>query len=89
METYAVMTDEKMEEAFRTTSGVRQGGCESPYCFNLYLDFILRIFEHECLQQNIHIELQYRIPNEATDRTQRTEERSSGVLIIPTLVWIC
>ena len=29
-ETYAVMSGEENEEAFKTTSGVRQGGCESP-----------------------------------------------------------
>ena len=83
-ESFAVMTGDVKDEAFQTTSGVRQGGCESPHCFNLYLDFILRIFEYECQKQNIQINLHYRIPNEATNRAQRSEERSSGVL---SLLW--
>ncbi|KXJ17533.1 hypothetical protein AC249_AIPGENE14758 [Exaiptasia diaphana] len=76
---------EENEEAFKTTSGVRQGGCESPYCFNLYLDYILRIFEYECQHENLHITIPYRIPNEASDRSQRSEEKDSGVL---SLLWL-
>ena len=34
-----------MEEVtFETTSGVRQGGLESPNLFNFYIDFVVRIF---------------------------------------------
>ncbi|KXJ24055.1 hypothetical protein AC249_AIPGENE10834 [Exaiptasia diaphana] len=76
---------EENEEAFKTTSGVRQGGCESPYCFNLYLDYILRIFEYECQHENLHITIPYRIPNEASDRSQRSEEKGFGVL---SLLWL-
>lgn len=78
-ESFVVMTGDDKDKAFNTTSGARQGGCESPYCFNLYLDFILRIFEYECQQNNIQIKLHYRIPNEATNRAQRSVERSSGI----------
>lgn len=84
-ETYNYMTDDDIGDAFRTTSGVRQGGCESPSCFNLYLDFILRVFEHECRRENLGISIRYRIPNEATDRVQRAQEKSSGVLTLTSL----
>lgn len=82
-ETYSYMDGENLDTAFRTTSGVRQGGCESPNCFNLYLDFILRIFDDECKSERVRIK--YRIPNEATSRMQRSYEKSYGTLV---LLWL-
>ena len=38
------------DESFQTSSGVRQGGSESLCLFNLYLDYIMRIYEHEARQ---------------------------------------
>ena len=32
---------------FATTSGVRQGGPESPFLFNLYIDYVMRVFMTE------------------------------------------
>ena len=37
-------TPHKFNLCFETTSGVRQGGPESPLLFNLYLDYVMRIF---------------------------------------------
>lgn len=34
--------------SFKTSSGVRQGGPESPCLFNLYLDFVMRLFIERC-----------------------------------------
>ena len=34
-------------------SGVRQGGGESPFLFNLYLDFVMRVFVILCDKHNI------------------------------------
>ena len=35
-------------EVFLTTAGVRQGGPESPPLFNLYIDFVMRVFMDKC-----------------------------------------
>ena len=55
------------DDDFELTMGVRQGGPESPILFNLYMDFIMRIFLDKCNTQEIKfLELSYRIPNSAT-----------------------
>ena len=41
------------DETFETTSGVRQGGPESPFLFNLYIDYIMRVFINEIQTENI------------------------------------
>jgi len=33
---------------FKTSSGVRQGGPESPFLFNLFIDFVMRVFMERC-----------------------------------------
>lgn len=53
------------DHPFVTKSGVRQGGPESPPLFNLYIDWVMRLFIYECEQNNqinciIH---KYRISN--------------------------
>ena len=40
---------------FETSSGVRQGGSESPCLFNLYLDYTMRIYEHEAKDQDLGV----------------------------------
>ena len=42
------LTYEEANEMFTTTSGVRQGGPESPPLFNLYIDFVMRVFMDKC-----------------------------------------
>ena len=48
-------------------AGVRQGGPESPPLFNLYMDFVMRVFNEECMGQNVKfLELIYRPDNNQT-----------------------
>ena len=35
-------------EKFTTSAGVRQGGSESPYLYNIYADYCLKLFEGRC-----------------------------------------
>ena len=44
---------ETPEEIFELTVGVRQGGPESPMLYNLFMDFVMRIFLETCKQQKI------------------------------------
>jgi len=39
--THTTLTYNEAETTFETTSGVRQGGPESPFLFNLYIDFVI------------------------------------------------
>ena len=41
------------DETFETTSDVRQGGPESPFLFNLYIDYIMGVFINESQTENI------------------------------------
>ena len=91
-ETYNFIDGDTPDEAFQTTSGVRQGGVESPTCFNLYLDFILKIFNKKCEDEKLGVEVKYGIPNECserisvdTDEKLKKELRSNGLLW---LLWL-
>ncbi len=66
---------------FKTFSGCRQGGVESPIIFNIYLDFVLRCVEHEVLQRFPNTGLQYSffIPGHCSTRQQRSVHGLSGV----------
>ena len=44
---------EDNEEIFEIIMGVRQGGPESPVLFNLYIDYVMRIFLRRCGEKNI------------------------------------
>ena len=58
---------ENKDEVFEISVGVRQGGPESPSLFDLYIDYILRVFIHEAKRQGIKFtRLQYKIPSLAT-----------------------
>ena len=65
---------------FKTFTGCRQGGLESPVLFNIYLDFVLRIAEHEVLQRfpNCGLQYSYRIPGHCSTREQRSVHGLSG-----------
>ena len=41
-------------EKFVIELGVRQGGSESPLLFNLYIDYVMRVFLSECAKQNVN-----------------------------------
>lgn len=83
--TYNFMTGDSKESAFKTSSGVRQGASDSPTLFVAYLDFILRIYEMECKREGLGVKIKYAIPNECTNRAERSHARSSGVLW---LLWL-
>ena len=52
-----------------TTAGVRQGGPESPPLFNLYIDFVMRIFMRHATNQRLDFfQFKYRIPNTREER---------------------
>ena len=58
---------ETPEDMFEITLGVRQGGPESPLLYNLYMDFVMRVFADKCKAENIEfLELVYKIPESAT-----------------------
>jgi hypothetical protein len=65
---------------FETTSGVRQVGPESPSLFNLYIDWVMRVFIYKCEQNNQikFISYKYRISNTATTRIQRARYPARG-----------
>ena len=65
---------------FKTFSGCRQGGLESPVLFNIFLDFVLRCVEHEVLQKfpNTGLQYSYRIPGHCSSRKQRSVHSLSG-----------
>ena len=52
---------------FETYVGVRQGGPESPFLYNLYMDFVLRVFISKCSEKGIKFpKLKYLIPAKAS-----------------------
>ena len=58
--------DEEDDEIayFLTTLGLRQGGSESPSCYNLYADAFFRVFEHECKKKGIGAKIGTKVPEE-------------------------
>ena len=66
---------ETPDDIFELYSGVRQGGPESPPLYNLYMDFVMRIFNEECEKSGIKfLELIYRIKSTATTRRERQQK---------------
>ena len=58
-----------LDNVLKTYVGVMQGGPESPFLYNLYMDYVLRIFVLECKKKNIKfIKLKYLIPATATHK---------------------
>ena len=82
---------------FKTFSGCRQGGVESPVIFNIYLDFVLRCVEQEVLQKFPTTGLQYSflIPGQCSTRQQRSihclsgSERLRMILYADDIVLLC
>ena len=62
------------KEFFKTFTGCRQGGVESPVLFNIYLNFVLRCVEHEVFQKlpDTGLQYSYRIPGHCSTRKQRS-----------------
>ena len=54
---------ETPNDKFECTLGVRQGGPESPLLYNLFMDFVLRIYFDKCSENGIRfLNLKYHIP---------------------------
>ena len=78
------------EKTFDTTSGVRQGGPESPFLFNLYIDFVMRLFMEKA-QSDRNIDFfnhKYRMNSNSFTRSDRISMREnrqslSGSSLLP------
>ena len=58
---------ETPEDIFQLMLGVRQGGPESPMLYNLYMDYVMRVFMEKCISKGIQFpRLKYKIPAHAT-----------------------
>ena len=70
---------ESPDDTFELTVGVRQGGPESPLLYNLYMDFVLRIYVEQCRHQGIRfLQLKYKIPETASS----TKKTAAGDMTI-------
>ena len=68
---FSTHIQEKQEDKFELTAGVRQGGQESPMLYNLYMDFVMRIFLESCKNEGVQfLKLQYLIPESASSSTR-------------------
>ena len=67
------------DHSFETKSGVRQGGPESPILFNLFMDFVMRVFLEQCKKYGISfLTLKYLIPEHATS----TDRAAAGTFVV-------
>lgn len=63
---------ETPDDIFELDIGVRQGGPESPLLYNLFMDYVMRVFLHASSTAGIRfLKLKYLIPSEAS-QTNRT-----------------
>ena len=68
---------------FETKSGVRQGGPESPALYNLYMDYVMRVFMEQCKIKNLkYFKTSYNIPGKATNPKNNFGLGSYGELLI-------
>ena len=83
------LTYDDANRTFETTSGVRQGGPESPFLFNLFIDFVMRIFMERSDGINF-FKHKYRINLKSLTRSQRYEMRTKKTATDATaqLPWI-
>ena len=58
---------EAEDDIFELTSGVRQGGPESPILYNLFMDYVMRVFLDTCKEKGVSFfKLKYKIPSTAS-----------------------
>ena len=63
-----------------TKSGVRQGGMEGHPLYNVFSDYAQRVYDDRKEEANIPgLSIPYLIPNEATDRAQKSRAPASGI----------
>ena len=71
------------EDAFETMLGVRQGGPESPSLYNLYMDYLMRVFVEKCSRQDIQFfKSKYCIPGQAVSAASASRFAKYGNLIV-------
>ena len=64
---------ETPDDKFELNVGVRQGGPESPMLYNLFMDFIMRIFIDECKKSGVKfLKLKFDIPESGSHSGKRT-----------------
>ena len=74
------LTFDEIKTTFQTTSGVRQGGPESPFLFSLFIDFGMRVFSDQSQNENIDFYIhRYRINSVSINREERLLMRSSNL----------
>ena len=71
-ESLTTALSETPEDVIELILGVRQGGPESPSLYNLFMDYVMRIYTHQCEEEDIKfITFKYRIRSTATPREGR------------------
>jgi hypothetical protein len=64
---------ETPDDCFELFIGVRQGGPESPILYNLYMDFVMRVFLKKCSENGVKfLNLKYNIPCTASKTNRVT-----------------
>ena len=63
---------ETPDDIFDISTGVRQGGPESPPLYNLYMDYVMRVFHNICQENSVKfLNLKFRIRMTANTREQK------------------
>ena len=70
---------EAPDNTIKLVSGVRQGGPESPCLYNLYMDYVMRVFMTKCLEEGVNfVNLRYRVIDAARKCKRRGGEEYAG-----------
>lgn len=75
------LTYDEASVTFKTSSGVRQGGPESPILFTLFMDFVMRVFieQSKDIADIDFFEYRYRINSKAITREERVRMRTNVI----------
>ena len=61
-------------DIFNISTGVRQGGPESPPLYNLYMDYVMRVLHNICSEEDVRfLKLLFRIRGTASTRDERMQ----------------
>ena len=70
------------KKQFTTTVGVRQGGCESPYLYNIYANHCMDVFTQKCKDAGIKgLDIPFNIPESCSDI-------DDAILGLTMLIWL-
>lgn len=79
--TTAYIKGDVAEEFFEFLTGVRQGGNESPTCYNFYADYAIRDWRNRCSTAKLPgLQISYQILGSATSREQREKCKNTGTM---------